>query len=171
MVNPSGMKAGFSYPAHFSSLSQRSREAVTSITLDRYLPGVGKFSQWTLDKISVNARTFHELFRNYENAKTTEALVELVGALMKGDDLIVGTTPELGTDYDVLIGFDGNDRIYGEGAGDVLLGMSGNDYLSGGKGNDKIYGAIGKDTLHGGTGADTMVGDDGSDTYYVDPQT
>ncbi len=141
---------------------------ITSITLDRYLPGVGKFSQWTLDKISVNARTFHELFRNYENAKTTEALVELVGALMKGDDLIVGTTPELGTDYDVLIGFDGNDRIYGEGAGDVLLGMSGNDYLSGGKGNDKIYGAIGKDTLHGGTGADTMVGDDGSDTYYVD---
>lgn len=123
---------------------------IESMALDRYLPGAGKFSQWTLDGLSVGARTFHEQFSKYENLKTTEALLALEGTLLGGNDLIVGTTSDVAIDYDVLLGFDGNDKIYGQGGNDVLFGMAGNDVLDGGRGADKLYGA------------------DGSDTYYVD---
>src|SRR5918993_2823096 len=46
----------------------------------------------------------------------------------------------------VLIGFDGTDRLDGGGANDTLYGLQGNDYLTGGGGADVLHGAIGVDT-------------------------
>ena len=125
---------------------------ITSMTLDRYLPLVGKFSQWTLSNINVNASVFHEQFSNYENTKSPESLFLLEGTLLIGDDLIVGTTSDVGIDYDVLLGFDGNDIIYGKGGNDILFGMNGNDTLNGDSGDDTFYGGLGNDNLDGGVG-------------------
>jgi hypothetical protein len=55
---------------------------------------------------------------------------------------------------DLIMGFDGVDRIYG-GAGD--------DYLYGGTGNDTISGGSGNDLIHGGD-RKTAISDDGTDT-------
>ncbi len=134
------------FPAYIPALAG----TITSMALDRYLPVLGKFSQWTLNNISVDAGQFQEQLSYYENAKTIEALLVLESTLLKGNDLIVGTTSDVGIDYDILLGFDGNDRIYGEGGNDILYGMRGNDILI------------------GGSGADTLYGGDGSDIYYVD---
>ena len=90
-----------------------------------------------------------------------------------------------GSKNDVLIGTEGNDKIYGLNMKDDLSGRGGNDELWGGydndvlfgeNGNDKLYGeqnddymesGAGNDTLDGGLGVDTMKGGAGNDVYYL----
>jgi hypothetical protein len=55
----------------------------------------------------------------------------------------------------ILIGGNGNDRIFGN---------IGNDSIEGGPGDDELYGDSGDDTLDGGPGADIIDGGDGIDT-------
>lgn len=53
-----------------------------------------------------------------------------------------------------IVGYDGNDSLFG---GD------GEDSIEGGVGNDKLYGNDGDDVLWGGVGLDLVVGGDGDD--------
>ena len=57
------------------------------------------------------------------------------------DDTLIGNAVA-----NVLIGFDGTDRLDGGGGNDTLYGLQGNDYLTGGGGADVLHGAIGVDT-------------------------
>ena len=63
-----------------------------------------------------------------------------------------------------ITGTDDEDRSLG----DILVGLEGNDRLYGGAGKDHLYGNEGRDRLDGGPGADRMEGGSGNDTYYVD---
>jgi Ca2+-binding RTX toxin-like protein len=63
-----------------------------------------------------------------------------------------------------LIGFGGDDLIYGGQGDDLLGGGDGIDTIYGGGGNDKIYGGIGDDKMYGGDGIDRFLGDAGADT-------
>lgn len=76
------------------------------------------------------------------------------------------------TDDDVIVGGEGNDRLFGMsghdhidgGAGnDKLWGNSGNDTLLGGEGNDELRGGSGDDVLDGGAGDDLLEGNSGND--------
>ncbi len=66
-----------------------------------------------------------------------------------------------------IVGYGGDDFIYGSDLGDRIHGGDGRDYLEGLGGNDTIYGGKGDDTLSGGGGDDTLVGEGGSDTYLL----
>ena len=85
------------------------------------------------------------------------------GILLHGTD---GDDADLrGTDgNDTILGFMGNDRIYGGGGDDDLRGHEGDDYIEGGLGNDLLMGHDGNDALYGGEGADTLYAGYGNDT-------
>jgi Ca2+-binding RTX toxin-like protein len=70
---------------------------------------------------------------------------------------------------DTLLGFGGNDHIFGnaqaaiQGAvdgGDFIDAGDGSDYANGNAGNDVIQGGAGSDRLYGGAGDDLLTGDD-----------
>ncbi|CAA2102396.1 Bifunctional hemolysin/adenylate cyclase [Methylobacterium bullatum] len=65
---------------------------------------------------------------------------------------------------DYILGYSGNDVIYGRGGDDTIFGDSdsatnyiGSDTLYGGGGNDLLIGDNGVDTLYGGSGDDRFV--------------
>jgi Ca2+-binding RTX toxin-like protein len=127
------------------------------------------------------------------------SILELIGT--RGDDYLDGGAgddeirAEVGAD--VLVGGDGNDRLFSEvSGGDGLFGGAGNDllwnvdahsagesysnYLDGGDGHDELRSSNaspdGFDTLIGGAGSDILTvgggsaylaGGDGSDAYLV----
>ena len=70
----------------------------------------------------------------------------------------------IGTASNVLLGFDGDDSLYGDAGNDTLSGEFDNDFLDGGAGSDFLDGGPGddilvfdaQDQLHGGTGTDTI---------------
>jgi Ca2+-binding RTX toxin-like protein len=66
---------------------------------------------------------------------------------------------------DSLYGYAGNDSLDGSAGADYLTAGTGNDTLVGGQGNDSLYGGDGTDLLTGGTGDDYLSGDEGADTY------
>ncbi|MGO4704412.1 putative Ig domain-containing protein [Microvirga sp. 2MCAF38] len=63
----------------------------------------------------------------------------------------------------VMLGYGGNDSIYGSEARDRLYGMTGNDRIYGGGGDDYLVGNEGADTIYGGAGNDSIKGDSGND--------
>ncbi|MBI4183928.1 MAG: FG-GAP repeat protein [Proteobacteria bacterium] len=67
---------------------------------------------------------------------------------------------------DLLVGGDGNDRLFGRRGDDVLLGGAGRDRLWGGPGNDTLVGGAGDDRLAGGHGSDLLDGGDGDDRLF-----
>lgn len=69
---------------------------------------------------------------------------------------------------DVILGYDGNDKIFAGGGNDDIFGGTGNDFIRAEAGDDLIDGGTGNDVLDGGTGTDTMRGGDGNDIYYID---
>jgi len=69
-----------------------------------------------------------------------------------GNDVIYG-----GNSGDCLVGGPGNDRITGGNAKDVLLGEDGDDVLDGGNGKDVLDGGTGVDICDGGNGKDTIT--------------
>ena len=64
-----------------------------------------------------------------------------------------------------LIGSDGNDLLFGDGAGNLLRGRDGNDQLAGSGGNDRLIGDGGGDVLTGGIGRDIMTGGADADRF------
>ena len=68
---------------------------------------------------------------------------------------------------DLIIGGDGNDKLYGKDGNDTLYGDMGNDKLDGGNGDDYLKGGYGNDTELGGNGDDMAWGDGGNDTIKM----
>lgn len=75
---------------------------------------------------------------------------------------------------DVMMGGDGNDKLYaksgrdivnGEQGNDKLYGGAGGDFLSGGAGSDFLNGGAGVDKIQGGKGDDVLIGGDKSDRF------
>lgn len=64
---------------------------------------------------------------------------------------------------DLMIGGNGNDKIYGNSGNDTLYGDAGKDYLDGGKGDDFLRGGEGNDSAYGGAGNDNVSGEKGND--------
>jgi serralysin len=73
---------------------------------------------------------------------------------------------------DTLMGFGGNDHIFGNAqsaaqgesdGGDSIDAGSGADYVNGNAGNDTILGGDGADRLYGGAGDDLITGDNDAD--------
>lgn len=68
-----------------------------------------------------------------------------------------------GTQIEVAIGGDGNDRIRGNEADNLLTGGRGNDRLVGRQGRDRLLGGAGNDRLYGGSDRDRLLGNSGND--------
>src|SRR5262245_7552274 len=64
----------------------------------------------------------------------------------------------------IIIGTNGDDKLFGTAGNDIIIGLDGNDLLSGGVGNDILLAGNGDDTLLGGSGNDILSGDNGDDT-------
>jgi Ca2+-binding RTX toxin-like protein len=60
---------------------------------------------------------------------------------------------------ETIVGINGDDVIFADGAGDTLAGGLGNDTLFGQSGDDRILGGAGNDVLWGGSGEDSFVFD------------
>ncbi|MBE9103369.1 S8 family serine peptidase [Vacuolonema iberomarrocanum] len=68
-----------------------------------------------------------------------------------------------GTQIEVAIGGDGNDRIRGNETNNLLTGGRGNDQLVGRHGRDRLLGGAGNDRLYGGADRDRLLGNSGND--------
>ncbi|MCE8510948.1 Hint domain-containing protein [Ruegeria pomeroyi] len=79
-------------------------------------------------------------------------------------DLTDDIDPSPTNNADLLMGGDGNDRIYGQDDADTLLGGAGADTLDGGIDDDSLDGGAGNDQLTGGDGDDIFVVSGGNDT-------
>jgi Ca2+-binding RTX toxin-like protein len=69
------------------------------------------------------------------------------------------------SNYETLIGGNGNDFLTGTEVADVIIGNDGDDTLNGLGGDDILRGGNNNDAMRGGAGNDTMVGDKGSDVF------
>lgn len=64
---------------------------------------------------------------------------------------------------------DWNNTLFAPGIEDYeMLGYGGDDFIYGGEGNDLIKGGDGHDVLFGGRGNDTIEGGAGNDLFYID---
>jgi Ca2+-binding RTX toxin-like protein len=81
----------------------------------------------------------------------------------EGNDIIYGRGGS-----DNLIGGSGSDRIYGDNGSNSSFSLSGNDYLYGEAGDDDLYGEAGNDIIYGGTGSDEIFGGTGNDVIRGD---
>lgn len=72
------------------------------------------------------------------------------------------------TNFENVIGSQGNDEIIGTDEANQLEGRDGNDTIDGGAGNDTLDGGLGNDTLAGNAGDDTITGGEGNDTIHGD---
>ncbi|MCB0879317.1 MAG: hypothetical protein KDC46_10105 [Thermoleophilia bacterium] len=93
------------------------------------------------------------------------------------DDGQPGEGDDVGSDIEVVVGSNFNDRLStgvaggelrGAGGNDVLIGGAGGDVFDGGPGNDRIASGPGADVLHGGDGNDTLLGGGGNDQVWGD---
>lgn len=66
------------------------------------------------------------------------------------------------------VGTEGDDDIYGGGAGETISGFGGYDRLYGGAGSDTLIGGLDGDELHGGSGNDTYIFSLGDGWDYID---
>ena len=86
-----------------------------------------------------------------------------------GNDTLTGDWLHKGN---CVIGWGGDDRLYGNEGDDLLKGRSGNDVLEGRGGSDTLEGGRGDDILDGGPGDDALAGGPGTDTArYPGPST
>jgi Ca2+-binding RTX toxin-like protein len=67
------------------------------------------------------------------------------------------------TNIEDVVGGQGNDTFFGNGANNFFWGGDGNDYLNGWGGDDSLYGGGGDDLLRGETGVDYFDGGTGFD--------
>lgn len=118
------------------------------------------------DVITVNDVLFlpedYETYRN--EGKTSESRSLIVG--FAGDDVLYG-----GSASDVIHGGDGDDLIYSFDASQTAGGDI-RENLFGGDGDDHIFGGDGSQLLDGGAGSDRLDGKNGTDTVsYADSAT
>ena len=133
---------------------QTSRLTAGTVTgIVQYLNGAYVDS---IDGISLDAAFIQDSFEAGPTAENFRA------TLFAGDDLIDGRS-RLEDAPLRLIGYAGDDTIFGSNGNDELFGFSGGDIVSGGGGNDFINGGGDDDWLLGQNGADRIVGDGGSD--------
>ena len=78
-----------------------------------------------------------------------------------GNDKIQGTNGN-----DLIRGFEGNDKINGKKGNDCIIGGPGNDNIQGNSGDDTISGGEGNDKINGNKGNDIITGDEGRDTIH-----
>lgn len=104
----------------------------------------------------------------FENRFTPEQVEEIESTSLAD---IVERTSEVEHVYrDALIaaprigGGDRDDDLEGTEDGDLVIGFDGDDRLDAGAGHDDVYGGAGRDLLRGGAGADLLDGEDGRDT-------
>ncbi len=112
---------------------------------------------------SAMAQTILDELADYLSYRTISQ-VDLLMALLSGDDAITGTDKG----HNWLFGGAGDDKITGNLGSDELYGGDGDDQLFGLAGDDQLYGGAGHDLLDGGKGVDIMVGGDGDDLYILD---
>ena len=67
---------------------------------------------------------------------------------------------------DILFGLRGDDKIFGNYGSDTLYGGKGKDKLFGEEGSDKLFGGKGKDKLFGGVDSDKLFGNKGKDELF-----
>ncbi|MEO1495091.1 MAG: SdrD B-like domain-containing protein [Pseudomonadota bacterium] len=65
--------------------------------------------------------------------------------------------------YDLLVGCETDDTIFGRSGEDKLIGNGGNDEIDGGSFDDTLDGGAGNDTLDGGSENDILIGGIGDD--------
>ena len=70
-----------------------------------------------------------------------------------GDDQLVGTAKR-----DVIVAFEGSDRVNGRGGNDLICVGKGKDTASGAAGKDRLFGGPGPDKLNGGPDRDLCDG-------------
>ncbi|MEZ5144873.1 MAG: hypothetical protein R2726_20510 [Acidimicrobiales bacterium] len=86
----------------------------------------------------------------------------------EGDDVVLALGADSvaaygGPGWDVLIGSNGDDHLFGEDGYDVLRGAGGDDVVVGGTGNDKLFGDAGWDFLDGEDHVDECRDHQGAD--------
>jgi hypothetical protein len=81
-----------------------------------------------------------------------------------GNDTINGTSST--TQYDTIVGGEGNDTIAANTGNDDLYGYSGVDTIRGNAGHDTIHGGDGNDIIYGNNGIDHMYGGNNNDTLH-----
>lgn len=87
--------------------------------------------------------------------------------LFAGNDNLVRSALEPDDNVVEINGYGGDDRISGSSNADsLLLGGDGNDRLWSQNGNDTLLGGAGDDSLIGGDGYDILNGDDGNDGLF-----
>ncbi|NRP70623.1 Bifunctional hemolysin/adenylate cyclase [Ensifer psoraleae] len=86
------------------------------------------------------------------NTYSTSDDLGVITEVLKGNDSISG-----GNLADVLLAFDGNDIINGNGGNDILWGYAGNDTIIGGTGGDEVNGGTGVDTASYATSTRNVV--------------
>ena len=64
----------------------------------------------------------------------------------------------------LILGGNGNDKLYGGSEADRIVGGRGDDFIDGGFGNDSLVGSFGNDEIEGGLGNDRIFGSAGSNT-------
>lgn len=115
---------------------------------------------------SFDVGTTSVLWIAFDNAGNSAQAYQTVTVLACGSsysdyNIVLGTEGN-----DVLSGTDGADLMFGLGGNDVISGNDGNDCIYGGEGNDVISGNSGDDTIRGNSGDDIIKGNAGSDTIY-----
>jgi serralysin len=68
-------------------------------------------------------------------------------------------------------GWEGDDRLFGDGGRNTLSGNGGADLLVGRGGDDQLVGGFGGDTLDGGAGTDVAVMDGSRSDFSITTQT
>ena len=77
---------------------------------------------------------------------------------------------DLGSDFNVIHGTPGNDKIKGTPGNDIIFGYGGNDRLEGLGGNDCLIGGPGNDQLYGDEGNDILWGGELDNATVYDSQ-
>jgi Ca2+-binding RTX toxin-like protein len=87
-----------------------------------------------------------------------------------GNDTLTGNggndTLDGGTQQDILRGGDGNDSLIGAAGLDLIFGGNDDDILTGNADQDTLYGGAGNDLIYGGGQNDRLFGETGNDTFY-----
>jgi Ca2+-binding RTX toxin-like protein len=143
-----------------------------------------------IDKVDYhNASKGIELDLNTQTVKFAKRITERVYDVEYGNQKnIVSMEQAIGSAFgdklygfedktNFIMGYKGNDHIFGGNADDVLnggeghdelYGKNGNDNLAGKEGNDRLYGEAGNDHLYGGLGADELYGGNGDDVMFTE---
>jgi Ca2+-binding RTX toxin-like protein len=88
-------------------------------------------------------------------SRAYQVTVSLDGVANDGQS---GSSDNVGTDVEGIIGGNSNDVLRGNDGANVLKGGEGSDRLEGGNGADTLYGGWAVDTLEGGDGDDALAG-------------